>query len=82
MLDFLIYMIRPENHQTDKEARASATLTLANICTDTSYAQQVVEQGGARFLICRWVVRVPEVAGAGGDAFGGGHAVISSGRVR
>lgn len=51
MLGCLIYMIRPENQQTDKEALASAALTLANICTDPSYAQQVVEQGGALFLI-------------------------------
>ena len=53
MLGCLIYMIRPEKQQTDKEARASAALTLANICTDPSYAQQVVEQGGALFLILK-----------------------------
>ena len=39
-IDSLIHMIRPDNSSMDTDARASAALTLANLCSDPLYAER------------------------------------------
>jgi len=46
----LIHMLRPDNVSSDTQARAAASLALANISSDPLYAERVVELGGTRFL--------------------------------
>lgn len=49
-IDYLIHMLRPDNISTDKEARSSAALTLANICSEPIYAQRVADLGAIKYL--------------------------------